>query len=91
MYGLSRSNVGSANTRAIKKALAGKGEGVTVKSSGYTGGYAEVNCAEMGLLTLARDILVEAGFVVSEIATYKYLGKSAFGVEPKSTTKGAAA
>lgn len=91
MYGLSRSNVGSANTRAINKALAGKVDGVTVKSSGYTGGYAGVSAPEPEPLMFARDILTKAGFVVSEIKAYKNLGYSVFGVEPKSTTKGAAA
>lgn len=91
MYGLSRSNVGSANTRAIKKALAGLVESVTVKSSGYTGGYAWVSCSEVEPVMFARDILVKAGFVVDEIKSYKNLGESGFGVEPKSTTKGAAA
>lgn len=91
MFGLSRSNVGSANTRAIKKALADRLASVTVKSSGYTGGYAEVTAPEVEPLMFAREILVKAGFKVSEIKTYKNLGYSVFGVEPKSTSKGVAA
>jgi hypothetical protein len=88
---LCRSNVGSANTRAIKKALAGKVESVTVKSSGYCGGYAEVHHEEIEPVMFARDTLVKAGFVVGDIKTYKGLGYSVFFVEPKSTTKGKAA
>lgn len=91
MYGRSRSNIGSANTKAIKKALAGNADGVTVKSSGYTGGYAWVSSAEVVPVMFARDILVKAGFVVDKIKTYKNLGESGFCVEPKSERKEAAA
>lgn len=69
-----RTNSASANTRAIRKALAGKVSGVTVKSFDYCGGAGEVSAKEMEPLMLARAILVaEGGFTVTEIKTFSAL------------------
>ena len=69
----SRTNTASANTRAIRKALAGKVENVTVKSYDYCGGGGEVVSKEIESLMSAREILMSAGFTVSAIKTYSAL------------------
>lgn len=68
-----RSNTASANTRAIRKALAGRVETVTVKSYDFCQGAGEVS-GEIEALMSARQILSEAGcFKLSEIKTFSAL------------------
>lgn len=67
-----RTNTASANTRAIRKALAGKVETVTVKSYDYCGGGGEV-VGEIEALMSARAVLIDAGFTVSAINTFSAL------------------
>lgn len=68
-----RSNTASANSRAVRKALAGRVENVTVKSYDYCGGSGEVVSKEIESLMSARAILMSAGFKVSEIKTFSAL------------------
>lgn len=75
-----RSNVGSALTRKANKALKGRVESVKVKSGGYSNlECGEVSGKEIEPLMAARQILIEAGIVCSEIKTqYKNLGPRFF-------------
>lgn len=68
-----RNNSASANTRAIRKALAGRVDNVTVNSYDYCGGAGEVSGKEIESLMSAREILKSAGFTVSEIKTFSAL------------------
>lgn len=68
-----RNNTASANSRAVRKALAGRVENVTVKSYDYCGGGGEVVSKEIESLMSARAILIEAGFKVSKIETFSAL------------------
>lgn len=77
-----RTNTASATTRYIKKALAGRIETVKIQSFDYCGGGGEVS-GEIEALMSARQILMEAGFTVSNIKAYKNI-PCCFFVEPKS-------
>ena len=78
-----RTNTASANTRAIRKALAGRVESVKVKSDDYCGGGGEVVCKEIEPLMSARQILIETGlFNVTAIKTFSVL-EPRFYVEKK--------
>lgn len=69
-----RSNMASALTRKARAAIKGRVESVTVKSYDYIGG-GEVAGSEIEALMSARQILVEAGLVCSNIKTeFKNLG-----------------
>lgn len=69
-----RTNMASANTRAIRKALAGRIESVTVKSYDYCNGAGEVSAKEIEPLMSARQILIDTSkFDVTEIKTYSVL------------------
>lgn len=83
---LCRSNLGSANTRKINKALGSLKQSVSVKSMGYCGGGSAITvpAGEIEILSTARAIVMEAGFNVSEIKTYKNLNESTFFAERKA-------
>jgi len=83
MFLRGRTNNASANTRAIRKALAGRVENVIVKSYDYCGGGGEVRSKEIESLMSARAILMQAGFTVTEIKTYSALDPCFF-VERKT-------
>jgi len=82
MLNRGRTNTASATTRYIKKALAGRIETVKVKSDDYCGGGGTVS-GEIEALMSARQILMEAGFEVSEIKTFSAI-PSCFFVKPKA-------
>lgn len=78
-----RTNTASANTRAIRKALAGRAESVTIKSHDYCGGAGEVSAKEIAPLMSARQTLIDTGlFNVTEIKTYSAI-EPRFFVEKK--------
>ena len=68
-----RTNTAAANTRAIRKTLAGRVLNVTVKSFDYCSGGGEVVSTEIESLMSARKILMDAGFTVTNIKTYSAL------------------
>jgi hypothetical protein len=74
MSNLCRSNLGSANTRKINKALGELKQSVTVKSFGFGRGGSSISVppGEIEILMTARAIIKREGFEVSKIETYSF-------------------